>query len=58
MSTIWVNGQPDANISPLDRGLAYGDDLFATMRVNGGEIQYLESHLARLSQGAMRLGFE
>lgn len=58
MSTIWVNGQPDATINPLDRGLAYGDGLFATMRVNKSEIQFVESHFLRLTQGAKRLGFD
>ncbi|MFT5788549.1 MAG: 4-amino-4-deoxychorismate lyase [Shewanella sp.] len=58
MSVVWVNGQPDATISPLDRGLAYGDGLFATMRVNKSEIQFIESHFLRLTQGAQRLGFQ
>ncbi|MEZ9821205.1 aminodeoxychorismate lyase [Shewanella sp. 10N.286.45.A1] len=58
MSTIWVNGQPDAAINPLDRGLAYGDGLFATMRVHKSEIQFVESHFLRLTQGAKRLGFD
>jgi len=58
MSTVWVNGQPDATVSPLDRGLAYGDGLFATMRVNHSEIQFIGSHFLRLTQGAKRLGFD
>jgi 4-amino-4-deoxychorismate lyase len=58
MSVVWVNGQPDATVSPLDRGLAYGDGLFATMRVNKSEIQFIESHFLRLTQGAQRLGFQ
>lgn len=58
MAQVWVNGQPDATISPLDRGLAYGDGLFATMRVNKSEIQFIESHFLRLAQGARRLGFD
>ncbi|MCK8045535.1 aminodeoxychorismate lyase [Shewanella sp. 1CM18E] len=57
MSDVWVNGQPDTNVNPLDRGLAYGDGLFATMRVNQGQIQFLTAHLERLIQGAFRLGF-
>ncbi|QRH03653.1 aminodeoxychorismate lyase [Shewanella litorisediminis] len=45
-------------ISPMDRGLAYGDGLFATMRVlPRGEIAFLDTHLSRLQQGAARLGF-
>lgn len=57
MTQVWVDGQPDNQINPLDRGLAYGDGLFATMRVHQGEIQFLNDHLNRLTQGAYRLGF-
>ncbi|MCH4294113.1 aminodeoxychorismate lyase [Shewanella sp. 3B26] len=46
------------NISPMDRGLAYGDGLFATMALSReGKVAFLESHLSRLKQGASRLGF-
>lgn len=57
MTQVWVDGQPDKNVNPLDRGLAYGDGLFATMRVHQGEIQFLNTHFERLTQGAYRLGF-
>ncbi|MCL1137127.1 aminodeoxychorismate lyase [Shewanella pneumatophori] len=57
MSEVWVNGQPDTNVNPLDRGLAYGDGLFATMRVSQGQILFLTAHLERLVQGTFRLGF-
>lgn len=57
MTQVWVDGQPDSHVNPLDRGLAYGDGLFATMRVHQGKIQFLASHLERLTQGAYRLGF-
>ncbi|ABZ76937.1 Aminodeoxychorismate lyase [Shewanella halifaxensis HAW-EB4] len=57
MPKVWVNGQPDMNVSPLDRGLAYGDGLFATMRVDQGEILFFTAHMERLTQGAYRLGF-
>ncbi|MCL1042285.1 MULTISPECIES: aminodeoxychorismate lyase [Shewanella] len=53
---IWINGQRNTSVSALDRGLAYGDGLFATMRCQGGEIAFLENHLLRLAQGAKRLG--
>ncbi|WP_258406609.1 aminodeoxychorismate lyase [Shewanella spartinae] len=55
--TIWVNGEQAASVSAFDRGLAYGDGLFATMRCRGAEVLFLESHLLRLAQGAHRLGF-
>ncbi|GIU47886.1 4-amino-4-deoxychorismate lyase [Shewanella sairae] len=57
MAQVWVNGEFDIGVSPLDRGLAYGDGLFATMRVNQGHILFLDEHMERLTQGAFRLGF-
>lgn len=57
MVQIWQNDQPINQIKGDDRGLAYGDGLFATMLVNNKQIQYLEYHLKRLQDGAERLGF-
>ena len=57
MTQVWVNGVAVKEIDALDRGLAYGDGLFATMRIVNGEVQFLSAHLARLAQGAQRLGF-
>ncbi|WP_299006691.1 aminodeoxychorismate lyase [uncultured Shewanella sp.] len=57
MTTVWVNGVESGQVMPFDRGLAYGDGLFATMRVKHHEILFLAAHLQRLSQGAKRLGF-
>lgn len=53
---MWVNGSPGDSLSPLDRGLAYGDGLFETIRVKGGIAVRLSRHLARLSSGCERLG--
>jgi 4-amino-4-deoxychorismate lyase len=39
-----------------DRGLAYGDGLFETMRVEGGRVPLLHRHLDRLFAGCERLG--
>ncbi|WP_299494349.1 aminodeoxychorismate lyase [uncultured Shewanella sp.] len=58
MMTVWVNGVENGQVKPVDRGLAYGDGLFATMRVSHHEIQFLTGHFNRLSQGAKRLGFD
>lgn len=51
----WVNGQPTQTISVADRGLAYGDGLFETLRVQQGRPLRLELHLARLELGCQRL---
>jgi 4-amino-4-deoxychorismate lyase len=38
-----------------DRGLAYGDGLFETMRVHRGEVPWWREHWSRLQRGAERL---
>lgn len=50
-----TNGEFNANLSPLDRGLAYGDGLFETVRVSVGRTPLWSLHRARLIQGAKRL---
>lgn len=39
-----------------DRGLAYGDGLFETLRVHGGDAPWWSRHWARLATDAARLG--
>ncbi|MEO6155062.1 MAG: aminodeoxychorismate lyase [Thermomonas sp.] len=39
-----------------DRGLAYGDGVFESMRVHAGTLPLWSRHLARLIEGARRLG--
>jgi len=51
----WVDGRPAELLSVKDRGLAYGDGLFETIAISGGEPSLLERHLARLSEGCARL---
>ncbi len=51
----WVNGQPADSLALADRGLAYGDGLFETLKVQGGRAVLLERHLARLQHGCQRL---
>lgn len=41
-----------------DRGLAYGDGCFETLRVVRGRAPLAELHLSRLQQGAERLGID
>jgi branched-chain amino acid aminotransferase len=57
----WVNGElvkaSEARVSPLDRGLLYGDGVFETMRAYAGRIFRLGAHLDRLLQAARGLGF-
>lgn len=51
----WINGQPADCIALADRGLAYGDGLFETIKVRGGRALLFERHLARLQEGCQRL---
>ena len=57
MSARIFSGEREAaGIDPANRGLAYGDGLFETMRVHHGEWPLWPRHLARLREGAKRLG--
>ncbi|MEI7051234.1 aminodeoxychorismate lyase [Pseudomonas fluorescens] len=51
----WVDGQPADALSLKDRGLAYGDGLFETIAVHGGQPVLLDRHLTRLAEGCSRL---
>ncbi len=57
MST-WINGRKGTRIDYRDRGLQYGDGVFETMRVRGGEVRLLQYHLERLYAGCRRLQIE
>lgn len=50
-----VNGVPNSSLHVADRGLAYGDGLFETMRLQNDKIVLLERHLSRLKLGCERL---
>ncbi|WP_404361927.1 aminodeoxychorismate lyase [Marinobacter sp.] len=50
---LWAEA---ADIPASDRGLAYGDGLFETIRVFNGQPSLLLRHLDRLREGARRLG--
>jgi len=52
----WINGAPGGALSPLDRGLHYGDGLFETIACVGGRPRFLSLHLERLTRGCRRLG--
>lgn len=56
MSATYLGRELVDGVSPANRGLNYGDGLFETMRVHGGELPLWPGHLARLREGARRLG--
>lgn len=43
-------------LPPFDRGQAYGDALFETLRAHRGALPWWDAHWARLAHGAQRLG--
>jgi len=59
---VFVNGlywpQSRAQVSVLDRGFAYGDGLFETLRAYGGVVFRLEDHLDRCSRSARLIFLE
>ena len=57
MSVRIFNGESEVSaIDPGNRGMNYGDGLFETMRVHRGALPLWPRHLARLREGAARLG--
>jgi 4-amino-4-deoxychorismate lyase len=51
----WVDGVLADTVPTDDRGLHYGDGLFETILIRGGQPRFLEAHLARLGAGCARL---
>ena len=51
-----VDGEISGRISTADRGLQYGDGLFETIMVTGGQPRFWQSHMDRLAAGCERLG--
>ncbi len=47
--------EPDVRISPLDRGLLYGDGLFETIRAHHGRLLHLGAHMERLARSLAAL---
>lgn len=45
---MFVNGQPADSVSALDRGLAYGDGVFRTLRTQSGRPLWWADHFAKL----------
>lgn len=52
---VWVNGIEEGRVHPADRGLAYGDGLFETLRVAQGRAVLEAEHFQRLAAGAEAL---
>lgn len=57
MQSLWINGVAQSHIDVRDRGFAYGDGLFETIKVSEYKALLLERHVARMKAGAVRLGF-
>lgn len=53
---VLVNGSPVGYLSPLDRGLAYGDGVFRTLRLEAGEPIWWNDHHAKLEADCRQLG--
>lgn len=53
---LWIGEQPVAAPAPDDRGLAYGDGLFETLRVIAGRPVLAAAHWDRLEAGCGCLG--
>jgi len=51
-----VDGVEGGGVSPLDRGLRYGDGAFTTVRVHLGRRWLWADHVARLAESCERLG--
>ncbi|UYM16635.1 aminodeoxychorismate lyase [Endozoicomonas euniceicola] len=52
---IWVDGEPVSSVPATDRGLAYGDGLFETIRIVKRRPTLAEFHWQRLAKGLNRL---
>jgi 4-amino-4-deoxychorismate lyase len=50
-----VNGSPTGALSPHDRGLAFGDGVFRTLRMEAGQPVWWDDHLAKLAADCRQL---
>lgn len=53
---VWLEGHTDGGVSPLDRGLHYGEGVFETIACLERRPRFLALHLERLAHGCQRLG--
>lgn len=56
MLRVLVDGVADAGVPVDDRGFAYGDGVFRTIRVEQGRLWLWSDHVAKLTDDARRLG--
>lgn len=52
---VWINGAAADQVSAFDRGLAYGDGLFESIRLVGAAAPLWGRHMQRLASGCQRL---
>jgi len=55
LANILINGIFSHKINQTDRGFQYGDGLFETIAIIGGQASFLDLHLARLEKDCHRL---
>lgn len=55
METLWLVNGERSGVDPADRGLAYGDGLFETMKAEHGTVSRFDLHYERLREGCERL---
>lgn len=55
---VLVNGSRTESVSPLDRGMQFGDGVFETIACRNGRARFLSLHLQRLCLGCSRLGID
>lgn len=53
-----VNGVENNQLSITDKGLAYGDGLFTTAKIQQGQVEMLDAHIHRLYSGSELLGVQ
>lgn len=50
-----INGRSDVQITPMDRGFAYGDGVFRTLGCSHGKLSFWELHYRKLVEDCNRL---
>jgi 4-amino-4-deoxychorismate lyase len=53
-----INGKSITNLDVTDRGLAYGDGIFTTAKIEAGRVLLLLEHIERLISGCKHINFK